>query len=103
MYHCLPVSLLSIVFILFQVLITINSAVFKSSEVISRWKKNIIAMIFKILATGETGNEMRLFSLFHYWERVKGLTSKSPIVTLSKKLRCMLRKNNLGGKIYRGQ
>lgn len=64
MYHCLLVSLLSIVFILFQVLITINSAVFKSSEVISRWKKNKIAMIFKILATGETGNEMRLFFPF---------------------------------------
>lgn len=83
--------------------ITINSAVFESREVISRWKKSKIAMIFIILTTRETGNEMKLFFLFHYWERVKGVTSKSPIVTLSKKLRCMLRKNNLGGKIYRGQ
>lgn len=57
MYHCLSVSLLLIVFILFQVLTTISSAVFESSEVISRWKKNKIAMIFKILATGETRNE----------------------------------------------
>lgn len=49
--------------------ITINSAVFERREVISRWKKNKIAMIFKILTTGETGNEMRLFFLFQYWER----------------------------------
>lgn len=44
----------------------------ESSEVISR-QKNKVAMVFKILWTGEIESEVRLFFFHHYWERNKNL------------------------------
>lgn len=63
MYHRLSASLLWAIFLLLQLLTTINGAVLETSEVM-KWQKNKVAVIFKILLTAGIEHEVRLFFFF---------------------------------------